>query len=158
MSNYRTHTLVNLLVALPLCVAGAALFTKLPTPLIATFVGCLVYGTLFMNPDMDLAHQIKLKSIRGLLSFPFRTYSMVFKHRGLSHSLVFGTLTRLLWVAMYAIAILYIVHKILPIALPLKKWLLHYKHYYAAGFVGFFVADLCHLIMDFLHSHKIKRL
>ena len=33
-----------------------------------TFAGTFIYSTLFMNPDMNLAHQIK------------------FKHRGLSHS------------------------------------------------------------------------
>ncbi len=158
MSNYRTHSLVNLLIALPLCIAGAALFTKYPTALIVTFVVAFVYGTLFMSPDMDLARQIPVKSIRGMFSIPFRTYSMVFKHRGLSHSLIFGTLTRVLWLAMYTIVVLYLVHLILPIKLPLKKWLLQYKPYYIAAFVGLFVADTCHLIMDFLHSYKIKRL
>lgn len=61
-----------------------------------------------MNPDMDIASKIKLKSLRGILTFPFRSYSKVFKHRGISHHFIFGFITRVLWLGLWAALILYL--------------------------------------------------
>ncbi|MGE3954363.1 MAG: hypothetical protein AB7F31_04080 [Parachlamydiales bacterium] len=84
-----------------------------------------------MSPDVDLAYQIPLGSLRGVLSFPFHTY---------------------------AFAAFYLIHLTLGIKLSLKKWLLHYQPYFIAAFAGLFVADSCHLILDFLSSYRIKKL
>lgn len=148
MSNYKGHTYFNLLFALPLLILASKHGLNLPLPVTATAVGAFVYGTLFMNPDLDLVHQIKLFSLRGLLSLPFRGYSRIFRHRGLSHSLLFGTLTRLLWIALLALVLLVLIYNVDPSAQSFKAYVLKHQAYLLAAFAGFFVADACHLLLD----------
>jgi len=152
MSGYRTHTKVNLLITLPIATAAALLLLNPPLTLLLIGIGTFAYGTLFMSPDVDLAYQIKLVSIRGALSIPFRTYAMVFSHRGLSHSLLFGTLTRLAWLGIYVVLALYITHQVVPNKETFLHLFVRYKPYLLWGFAGLFLADASHLMMDKLHS------
>lgn len=148
MSQYKTHTKFNLLLALPLLLAGLFYFIHPRREYAITFASTFVYSTLFMNPDMDLAHQIKLRSLRGVLSLPFRLYSRVFKHRGLSHSLVFGSLTRIVWLSAIALLIFYLTNQILPSKTSFVKFFHRYEPFILFGFFGVFIADLCHLLLD----------
>jgi len=114
----------------------------------ATFAVAFVYTTLFMSPDMDIAHRIKWYSLRGLLSLPFRSYSQLFKHRGLSHSLLFGSLTRIVWLASFLFALLYIC-KLAYI--PFDDLLLYcatYKKIALYTLAGIFLADASHILTD----------
>ncbi len=105
MSNYKKHTQFNLLIALPILLI-AAHFTLHPSyDLLITFAAVFSYTTLFMSPDMDLAHQIRFFSIRGFFSLPFRSYSKLFSHRGLSHHLLLGSLTRIAWLIGWGLLI-----------------------------------------------------
>ena len=148
MAQYKTHTLFNLLLALPLFLA--ALFYLLHPKLYyeATFAGAFLYGTLFMSPDLDIANKIKLFSLRGFFSLPFRLYARVFKHRGLSHHVIFGTLTRVLWLAIAALGILYLVNQALPSRDSVMNLYQMYKPFIWYGLGGLFAADLCHLLLD----------
>ena len=114
MSNYKTHVAFNLLCALPVATGGICYIYTPSKHLLITFIGAFVYGTCFMNPDLDLIHQIKLFSWRGFLTLPFRFYSKIFKHRGLSHSFLFGTATRILWLGGIALLLFYAVYQTLP--------------------------------------------
>ncbi len=97
MPNFRTHVTVNLFLGLPLGLA-ALKYTVLSTPTdMLSFAAAYIYGTLFLHPDMDLARNIRLFSLKGLLTLPFRPYSYLFRHRGISHVIIIGTLTRVLW-------------------------------------------------------------
>lgn len=154
MSDYRTHTKVNLFIGLPILTAAAILLLHPPLTLLLLGLGTFVYGTLFMSPDVDLAYQTKLASVRGILSIPFRTYAMVFRHRGLSHSFFFGTLTRVLWLLMYVVIGLYIAYQIFPGKTDFLRFFLRYKPYLIWGFSGLFLADICHLLMDKWHSRN----
>ena len=49
-----------------------------------------------MNPDLGLVHKIKLFSLRGFITLPFRGYSKIFKHKGISHSFLLGSFTRII--------------------------------------------------------------
>ena len=84
MAMYKQHAQFNLFIALPILMGAMYYFLHPARDLMFTFAGTFAYSTLFMNPDMDLANQIRLMSIRGILSIPFRSYSKVFSHRGLS--------------------------------------------------------------------------
>lgn len=152
MPNYRTHSTINLLIALPLLAIVTIFLLHPPVALIVTGAACFAYGTLFMHPDVDLAHQIRLVSVRGVLSIPFRTYSMVFRHRGISHSLIFGTLTRLLWLGLYGIAIFYVAYQVVPSISSFMSFFHRYQPYLITGFLGFFLADLSHLLVDKISS------
>lgn len=156
MSGYRTHTKINLFVALPICTAAAILLLHPPLKLLLLGIGVFTYGTLFMSPDVDLAYQTKLMSVRGILSLPFRTYAMVFKHRGLSHSFFFGTLTRILWLLMYVLIGFYIAYECVPTKHSFLRFFFAYKPYLFWGFGGLFLADTGHLIMDRIHSAKAR--
>lgn len=152
MPQYKTHTQFNLLLALPLLIWGAHSQLHLPKPHLITFGLAFAYGTLFMNPDLDLAHKIQLFSIRGILSLPFRAYSKVFRHRGLSHSLVFGTLTRVGWLLMIAWVITFAMYKVMLSYTDLLSVYYSYESYFFYGFIGIFLADICHVALD--HTRK----
>lgn len=97
MPAYRTHVRFNLLIALPVSLLVLAHFQGGSAERLIPFAGTFVYGTLFLHPDLDLARQVKLFSIKGLLTLPFRPYSYLFSHRGISHWPVIGTLSRIGW-------------------------------------------------------------
>lgn len=79
---------------------------------------------------------------------PFRLYSRVFAHRGISHSPLFGSLTRILWLAMIALGIFYLVYQVIPSKHSFLKFFHRYEPFILFGFAGIFLADLCHLILD----------
>jgi uncharacterized metal-binding protein len=148
MANFKAHTTFNLLLALPICLAGIAYFFSPPFYSLAIFSGAFTYGTLFMSPDMDLAHRIKLFSIRGFLTLPFRSYALVFRHRGISHSFLFGTMTRILWLLFITLIAIYLYRRSLPSYNTLHQILSINFDYITWGFFGLFCADAGHLFMD----------
>lgn len=99
MSKYRTHNWFNILLILPLCLILGYFF--LPKHLIVLFAIVFIYGTLIMSPDCDIAHKTNPYSIRGVLLYPFRYYSRVFSHRGISHAHIVGTFTRIIWLLIF---------------------------------------------------------
>lgn len=97
MAKYKTHLCINIFVFLPIT-AGLIYYFLSPRPLDwLCFIASYLYGTFFMGPDLDLIHQVRLFSLRGLFSLPFFGYSKVFKHRGISHQIFLGTTTRIVW-------------------------------------------------------------
>jgi uncharacterized metal-binding protein len=148
MASYKTHSVFNIFLALPALLAGIYYFLHPPYVLLMTFVVTFAYCTLFMNPDLDLAHNIKLFSLRGVLTLPFRLYSLIFKHRGLSHSLLFGSLTRILWLAGMGLLVFYIVYETLPSTYSFAAYYKHYKYYIWYAAAGMCLADWSHLLLD----------
>lgn len=156
MSNYRTHTLFNFLLALPICGAVAVVVWAPPFSWVITAAAVFIYGTLFMNPDLDLAYQINPRSIRGILAFPFRGYAMIFRHRGLSHSLLFGTLTRLIWLGLWVVLCCYLYENFSSKTIRWMRLFDRYEPLLIAGSMGLFLADASHLLLDKLHSLRGK--
>lgn len=148
MSNYREHAKFNLLVALPLLIGGMYYFLHPHPHQLITFTGAFIYSTLFMNPDVDLAHQIRLVSLRGLLTLPFRSYSKLFKHRGLSHHLILGSFTRIGWLLLWAVVIFYATYKAFPETNTFLSFYKKYQFYFFYGLGGICLADWGHLFMD----------
>ena len=147
MAEYKTHTKFNLLLALPVLLVVLYRFFHVENFNLCIFSVCFAYSTLFMNPDMDLSHQIKLFSLRGFFSLPFRFYSRIFRHRGISHKPILGSLTRIIWLFAFLALIFYLID------LPFEaKGLVRFYHTYQKellfGFVGISSADICHLILD----------
>lgn len=156
MSNYKTHVTFNLCIALPIAIASIC-YVKTPLPLIITFTAAFFYGTCFMNPDLDLIHQVKLFSLRGLLTLPFRLYSKIFKHRGLSHSFLFGTATRVLWLGGTFLILFYLIYKTIPSKKTFLFYCRDYKYYGLYGLAGLILADCCHLLLDYRKMPRIRK-
>ncbi|MFZ0564628.1 MAG: DUF2227 family putative metal-binding protein [Chlamydiales bacterium] len=149
MANYRTHTAFNVIITLPLLCGALYFFLSPKLFLFLTFVGAYLYTTFFMNPDLDIAHKIKPFSLRGILALPFRGYAKLFKHRGISHSFLFGSLTRVIWLTALLFLLFYF---ILPISLNKKDLIVfchQYKSYLVYGLGGICCADWSHLIVDY---------
>ncbi|MCI5051774.1 MAG: DUF2227 family putative metal-binding protein [Simkaniaceae bacterium] len=148
MSNYRGHTLFNLCVALPLLIAVGVYFFTSSNEELLVFSGVFTYTTLFMSPDMDVANKIKLLSVRGILSIPFRLYAYFFRHRGISHSVLFGSLTRILWLLGCAAGIFFLVYSSLPTQKTLYKFYYLHRDLIHLTVLAIVLADLCHLLLD----------
>ena len=146
MANYKTHSSFNIFIALPVILFLLHHFIKPSFNLLITFSICFIYSTLFMNPDLDIANQIKLFSLRGFLTLPFRSYSHFFRHRGISHMFLIGSLTRVLWLGVIAFIIFYIFDISFFNAKKLTT-VLHNKHFLYCLF-ALSLADLCHLMLD----------
>lgn len=148
MANYKTHSALNILLFLPLAVAGDYFFFHPSHLQLGVFAGAFLYGTLFMSPDLDLAHQIKLFSLRGVLTFPFRMYSRVFSHRGISHSLLFGTCTRLVWLGLLGLLVMFVVYSFNPDFSSFLSFVKKHQLVLLQAFAGVFLADAAHLLVD----------
>ena len=154
MSNYRTHVTFNLLFGLPLVASGAYYFYEPPIYFFLTFILSFCFATCYMNPDLDLIHLIKPFSLRGILTLPFRFYSRFFKHRGLSHSIWFGTATRVIWLFGVALLIFYLVYQTIPSEKTFLFYLNSYKLYLIYALAGIVLADFFHLVLDYRKIFK----
>lgn len=149
MANYKAHSTFNLLLLLPLATWGMLHFFKPDKQLGAAFIAAFAYSTLFMSPDVDLAHQNKLFSVKGILTLPFRLYSRIFAHRGLSHVPIIGTLTRLAYLGAIGLVCYYCMNKAIPDLESLKVLYQTYDTLILYGVAGIVVADVGHLTLDF---------
>ena len=55
-----------------------------------------VFGTFLLSPDLDLRNSIPTKNW-GILKIIWLGYHKMFKHRGKSHSLVFSSISKILY-------------------------------------------------------------
>lgn len=69
------------------------------------FVVAYLFGTFLLSPDMDLHTSDPMKNW-GVLRLLWRPYSAVFKHRGLSHMPIVGTLTRVVYILLVVYCLL----------------------------------------------------
>lgn len=146
MANYKTHSFFNIFVALPLILFFMICFCRTSYQAVVIFTCCFTYATLYMNPDLDLSNKIRLFSLRGFLTMPFRGYSLIFRHRGISHSLLFGSVTRILYLGLLFYLFLYILKK--P-NLSKKHFLMILRsNYFLYGFIAIMLADFFHLALD----------
>lgn len=97
MPSGKTHTLLNL-AALPAAVLAAKHFGGLSNDLLAFGAGSFVVATFFLSPDLDLARSRPTYRWKWLAPI-WWGYHRIFKHRGLSHSLFLGSLTRVAYLA-----------------------------------------------------------
>lgn len=148
MSSYKGHCSFNTFLALPALVAAQHYYIRPEPVLLTTFIAAFLYTTFFMSPDLDLVHNIRIRSIRGFFSLPFRAYSYVFKHRGISHSFIFGSATRILWLMGIALMIFFLFYQTLPSESSFLRCCTHYKPYLIFGLAGICLADWCHLLLD----------
>jgi len=116
-----------------------------------------VYSTFYFSPDSDLMPKRKL----GILRMFFYPYSMFFKHRGSSHSLILGTLVRALYSFMLIYFATLLLYKYNVLTYHPNDFFLFFSKYNITKieyklitwfFIGMFLADACHIFLDKLTS------
>ncbi len=103
MPSGKTHLGIELIL-LPVWVALFYLFIDTSWQAGALFAGAYLFSSLLLSPDLDLRHN-RSRRRWGLLGFIWIPYTKVFKHRGVSHSLLFGTVTRLGYLGVLSLLI-----------------------------------------------------
>lgn len=149
MPSGKTHTAVELTLGPAL---GAAYYVALRpgTVELAVFAGAYLFSSLLLSPDLDL-HKNAARRRWGPLGFLWAPYSKVFKHRGLSHSLVLGPLTRLVYLGLVFGAVIGGL-RALGFALPEKlPFLLDPRVLLALG-IGLYLPNVLHVLLDRLVS------
>ena len=101
-----------------------------------------------LTPDLDLARSRAQRALRPVL--PLRAlglaYARLFRHRGLSHWPIVGTLTRALWFMLpfaACAALLFGFH----FSFPSLRLI-------ALGFVGLCLADILHIAADVVTTRR----
>ena len=98
MPNYIAHTVINMSAG-----AAAAYVLKtqslIDTNSLVLSGAAFTFATLFLSPDLDLNYSNPARNW-GPLRILWWPYSLFFKHRGLSHSIVFSSFTRLSYLAL----------------------------------------------------------
>lgn len=139
MPEGKTHLKIELLSALLIfpCVIYLAYTFKEVTQIeaISFCIGYLL-GSLLLSPDMDL---FKSDAIGrwSILKYIWAPYCWLYNHRGASHSWIFGTLTRFLYLLLLLSPIIYFYPQIL-----------NYWREVISVFVGCWFANSLHLIAD----------
>ncbi len=149
MASYKTHNYFNTLLLLPisLCVIYFYRLHAYALPYSAGFI----YATLFFSPDVDLSYKVKPLSLRGILSYPLRSYSYLFRHRGFSHYWLLGTISRVLWLIIFfspliAAGIFFPPQWVNPVT----SFAINHLQELLWIFLGFLAADTGHLLLDLL--------
>ncbi len=115
MPSGRAHETINLLTY----AAAATLYayarerglsaefdTLLSPEMLRTFSLSYLLGTFLVTPDLDLAeNRMQARNNWGLLGSLWIPYGAMFSHRGLSHTWIIGPLTRLVYLALLALAL-----------------------------------------------------
>lgn len=95
MPSGKTHLAVEL-VLWPALLAGFYYFFTPHWEELLLFGGAYLLSSLLLSPDLDLRHN-SARRRWGPLGFIWVPYFKIFKHRGMSHSLLLGSLTRLVY-------------------------------------------------------------
>jgi len=157
MPSGKTHLRIELSL-LPVCVALLFVAQHYQVVTIgwegmAIFVGAYLFSSLLLSPDLDLRHN-RSRRRWGLLGFLWIPYTKIFKHRGVSHSLLFGTLTRLGYLGLIALVIawglsyfnVWAIHpdalRTFPLDLKLFSLLI----------AGLWLPNIIHTLTDHIHS------
>ena len=142
MPSYKTHVAVNLFLGLPLSLACMKYMVHASPIDTGSFACAFIYGTLFLHPDLDLARNVRLFSLKGVLTLPFRPYSYLFRHRGMSHLPLIGTLTRVLWL----LGMIWLTFALLDWTFPPLEIWENPLLWFAIG--GLAASDLLHVFLD----------
>jgi uncharacterized metal-binding protein len=170
--NGRTHEAINLTFYTGLA-AGYAYaksqglteeVAQILTPqVLSTFSISYLVGTFLVTPDLDLAEQgVRAKSNWGLLGLLWVPYGAMFSHRGLSHTWLVGPMTRLIYMAVVALALSYTASVIAPFfgyTFSVRTQLVRNGQELLIGaLIGYYVSQWLHLIADGISpDHGFKR-
>jgi len=148
MPSGRTHTAFELIVG-PGILAGFYLLLRPSWGEVAIFGGAYLLSSLLLSPDLDLEKNISRRRW-GPLGFIWTPYSKVFKHRGISHSLIWGPITRLIYLGVVFVLVLWGLSYV-GFALPQDSIEIDGRTLLIIG-VGLYLPNALHVLLDRLVS------
>jgi uncharacterized metal-binding protein len=119
---------------------------------IGGFIAAYVFSMLLLSPDLDLA---KSDSYRrwGPLRWLWMPYAAAFRHRRVSHHLLFGPITRIAYVGILALAALLVYVLVSRSATPR---LVAPVDLVLAVLIGLYLPNLTHIVVDGLQSLWVR--
>ena len=155
MPSGKTHTKIDLFVLI--LIVGGVLYhrtyfvdllgeDKLWT-YIAAFSGAYLFGTLLLSPDLDL-DRCRSSNNWGIFRFLWSPYARAFKHRGLSHVPIFGTLTRVLYLLLLIGIVVLVVRFVFGRSVSFPSLKRTDIRLVAALAAGLCLSDLLHIAAD----------
>jgi uncharacterized metal-binding protein len=141
MPGDRVHTSVGLLL-LPI-LAYAVLKVGLPA---TVFIATYIFSLLWLSPDIDLENSKSMKRW-GILRFIWLPYAKLFRHRGISHNIVLGPLTRLIYLLIIA-GFVYSLFRMLGFEIVVGVAGVTTKENVLAFLAGFWLPDVLHVFLD----------
>ncbi len=143
MPSYSSHLIVNFL-GLSTFLLLLLRYPILTLVQAGAFVVGYFAGTVFLSPDIDTKSEASKRC--GLLCYPYRKLS---KHRGLSHHWFWGSITRVtyLFIIISLVIIILRVWSSESMGVVLQ-YIMIYKLEIALIFVGLFVSNLFHILLD----------
>ena len=151
-----THDKFNLVIGS--VIAGIMVGTSFIWQITLSFIVGWLLATFVLTPDLDSGP----KQRRSFISIILYPYSVMFKHRGVSHNFFLGTLTRVIYIYFLFILVTLILayFSIIPTTKNYLDLIISYDYekinYLVLTwiFVGMFLADTCHIVLDRLTSLK----
>ena len=137
---------------LPIWTFGGAIL-GVPWEELVIFTLSYVAASLFLSPDLDLERSDTARRW-GALRILWIPYSKVFKHRGLSHSILFGPLTRVLYLAALGAAAWGILYLLFGIR---GGWRMPKLSYAGAALAGVYLSNFLHVALDHVVSYWKRR-
>jgi uncharacterized metal-binding protein len=159
LASGRTHEIVNLIVLPP------AVYYLQPSDFVSFTAGYLV-GTFFLTPDNDI-YLSKPNKRWKILKIIWIPYTKIFKHRGVSHIPLYGTVFKIIYLSIMFFFILFTFKYIFSYIYPDKQIITFnidsLKDFVSTPFVfsffvGMVLAELVHIFTDIIYSNFKKLL
>ena len=120
---------------------------------VAAFLGAYLFSSFFLSPDLDLARS-RASRRWGIGRVFWLPYSAVFRHRRLSHHLLLGPLTRILYLGGL---ILIAYTGIALLTGRTVAWPAWSQALLVSVFCGLFLPNQVHIVVDHLWSAFTRR-
>ncbi len=147
MAKGRTHARFNIILLFIILVLPLEFFH--PWDRLFFALGFLL-STFLVSPDMDMFNTYPYRRW-GILKFLWLPYALLFKHRGISHVPVLGTITR---VAYMLLVVSLLVLLILGSWEDFLRFILENDRALSFIILGMIVGDASHIFLDYLSSWR----
>ncbi len=157
MPSGKTHTRIDLICLAIILGAGAYFWGHLVrffgraemVEYGIIFVVAYLFGTFLLSPDLDLKTSDPVKNW-GILRWLWRPYARFFKHRGLSHVPIVGTMTRVIYILAVVGVLAAAANVCLNLGwkISLDNWKKIDLNVVLWAFAGLCLPDLFHILAD----------
>ena len=122
-------------------------------PLALIFVLAYLFSSLLLSPDLDLARSDP-HNRWGLLRHCWKPYAKLFRHRGLSHNPLLGPLSRLVYLGLWAAAVLILPRYLFAVEIEfLRHW---WENLHGAALwtlsIGLVLPNEIHILLDQIYN------
>ena len=120
---------------------------------VAAFLGAYLFSSLFLSPDLDLARS-RASRRWGIGRVFWLPYSTLFRHRRLSHHLLWGPLTRILYLGGLVLIAYTGIALLSGMAVARPVWP---RSLLISVVCGLYLPNQVHIVLDHLWSALTRR-